>query len=433
MNEQLLLLLTGAIAEASITWLYFEYLFRRKEPVSTIILYFLIGSMTSLGLRWYGASSLMFLPCFTISLFLLWQCYHCAVKTALLQAAFLTFAMTIAEELVALGLSLASPGFDRYSAAFFPTISMTVLSRLLYLALSQIGARYFKPHKQLRQEPQMMVLFCSLPLLSAAISVTVFLLGADKALSRSAQVMIAITESALLIANFIFFVLYDHLQQTNAEYLQLQLSIQKDEADASYYHVLQQQTENQRILIHDIKNHLRILDSMALEGKTDQITEYISQLDLSLAPKNQAHLCRDPILNTVLLHASEECQSKHIKFYCDVRDNCVDFMESSCITAFYGNLLSNAVEGANASLARMIDIAVKRMPGQGVLVCVINSCDICPIRDKGGKFRSRKRDAAIHGVGLKSIERIVAKHNGIQTMYYDDVKRQFHHIVQFPG
>lgn len=433
MNEHLLLLLIGAIADAAITWLYFEYLFRRKEPVSSVIIYFLIGSIISMGLRWFGVHMLTPLVFFILALFVLWQCYHCAVKTALLQAAFLTFVMTIADELVALGLSLSSPGFDRYHSALSPSISMAVLSRLLYLVLSQIGARYFKPHKQIRQEPQLMVLFCSLPILSAAISVTVFLLGADKDLSQSAQIIIAITESALLIANFIFFVLYNHLQRANAEYLELQLSIQKDEADASYYQVLQQQSENQRILIHDIKDHLRILDSMAMEGKTDEIMAYIAQLDVSLTPKKQVRLCRDPILNTVLLHAKEECERKYIKFYCDVRDDCTTFMEATCITAFYGNLLSNAVEGANASSERMIELAVRRMPGQGILVCIINSCDVSPICDKGGRFRSRKRGAAIHGVGLKSIERIVEKHHGIQTMYYEDDKQRFHHIVQFPG
>lgn len=431
MNEQLLLWLVSAIADAAITWLYFEYLFRRKEPVSSVIIYFLIGSIITMGLNWFGVRAAIPLVFFILALFVLWQCYHCAVKTSLLQAAFLTFVVTIAEELANLCLGFAVSSQDR--TALFSTVSIAVLSRLLYLVLSQIGARYFKPHKKFDQEPQMMALFCSLPLLSAVISVTVFLLGAGKDLSRSAQLIIAIIESALLVANFVFFVLYDYLQKTNAEYLELQLSIQKDESDASYYQALQQQSENQRILIHDIKDHLRTLDSMAKEGKHEQISEYISQLDVSLTPKKQVRLCHDPILNTVLLHVKEECERKHINFYCDVWATCTDFMEPTSITSFYGNLMSNAVEGATASSERKIDLTVRRMPGQGVLVCVVNSCDISPVCDKGGRFRSRKRGIEIHGVGLKSIERIVEKYHGLQTMYYEDDKRRFHHIIQFPG
>lgn len=432
MDEIFLCSLLGALAQGFITWLYFEFLFARRESISTLVIYLVIGYVILFGMEWYGLDKFIFLPFFAVNFFLLWQNYNCAVKTAVLHGAFLTFVMTIAQELVLLGLSLALPDMEGYSDRFGVFVPMTVMSRLLYLVVSQMGARYFKPHKKTHQEPKMMALFCSLPVLSTVISVLVFLLGLNVELSRSVEIMIAINELGLLVVNLIFFVLYNHLQKNNAEHLEFQLSVQKDETDAAYYKTLQEQAENQRILIHDIKNHLRTLDSLAEEGKTGEISEYIAKLESSLEPTKPVRLCDDPILNTILLHAREECKNKQIRFYCDVRARCTAFMDAPAITSFYGNLLSNAMEAAVSSEERMIEISVRRSPAQGVLIAVVNSCDFEPVRDILGRFRTRKREPEIHGVGLKSIERIVEKYNGIQTMYYDDETRTFHHVVQFP-
>ena len=73
MNEQLLLWLVSAIADAAITWLYFEYLFRRKEPVSSVIIYFLIGSIITMGLNWFGVRAAIPLVLFILALFVLWK------------------------------------------------------------------------------------------------------------------------------------------------------------------------------------------------------------------------------------------------------------------------------------------------------------------------------------------------------------------------
>ena len=44
-----------------------------------------------------------------------------------------------------------------------------------------------------------------------------------------------ITVVTLLIANLIFLFLFNYLQSANEEKLQLQLSLQKEQADAAYY------------------------------------------------------------------------------------------------------------------------------------------------------------------------------------------------------
>lgn len=192
-----------------------------------------------------------------------------------------------------------------------------------------------------------------------------------------------------------------------------------------------QQADNHRILIHDIKNHLRTLDSFAQQGDTDAIRAYIEKLDISLQSDAHARLSSDPVLDMLLQQAKQDCENKHIRFYCDIREGCTGFMDAPSITALYGNLLSNALEGADSSAGRVIDLRVTNTD-QGVVISIVNDSDIPPKTDRFGRLTTRKQDTRSDGVGLKSIERVVQRFGGIQTMYYEQDVHKFHHVIHFP-
>jgi sensor histidine kinase regulating citrate/malate metabolism len=63
-----------------------------------------------------------------------------------------------------------------------------------------------------------------------------------------------------------------------------------------------------------------------------------------------------------------------------------------------------------------------------VVVSLVNDCDTPPRKD----LRTTKKDGTHHGIGLKSIQRVVERYHGIQTVYYDEKNRQFHHVIHFP-
>ena len=221
--------------------------------------------------------------------------------------------------------------------------------------------------------------------------------------------------------------------KASENYLTLQLSIQKEQADIAYYKALQEQFENQRILVHDIKKHLEIIDALAKQENSSKIESYVAELNASLVPAKHAKLCTDSILNLLLLRFRDECKEANVDFQCDVRDNVSAFMDASSVTTLYGNLLSNALEAAALSAEKQIELSVTRNILQSVIVIsVINSCDVAPVPDGHGSFHTHKADHICHGVGLRSIDRIVKKYHGVSTMYFAPEKKQFHHIIQFP-
>lgn len=359
--------------------------------------------------------------------------YQCSRKAALLHTAFLCFIMVGTEILVALLISVFGYEFSAYTYDFHVMVVLVILSKLLYLMFSVIGSRIFAPHKHANEDPQMMVLFCSLPLLSALIAIAIVYLGMTSGISGNVGIMTIMIVVTLLIVNLIILMLYTYLQKTNEEYLTLQLSIQKEQADIAYYKALQEQFENQRVLVHDIKNHLGTIDALAKQNGDVEIEAYVSALDEALSPSDQAKLCTDPILNLLLLRYRDDCKANNVQFHCDVRENVSAFMDASSITTLYGNLLSNAIEAASLSSEKKIELSVTRNTLQYVIVIsMVNSCDIAPIPNGYGGFHSKKSDSILHGVGLRSIGRVVKKIHGVAAMYYDPEKKQFHHIIQIP-
>lgn len=421
------------LVEALIAWLYYEYLFARRQKPSRIFAAFLIGYAVLFGISRIDNIILNTFAFFCMNLFLLWFLYHCPPKTAMLHGAFLSFIMTLSEVLVALVITAFVGDFAAYSYNISAMILMAVISKQIYLFLAMMGVRAFYPHKFTDEEPRRMVLFCALPVMSTGIALLVAYFSLYNPWSREAELIIVLSLLALLITNLIFFVLYNQQQKINAEYLSLHLSLQKGEADAAYYRVLQEQYESQRVLIHDIKNHLQVIDGLAKDARSDGISDYIAKLTPTLTTARQARLCGDPILNLLLLRYAEESRTKGISFLCDVRDSCSAFLDAPGTTTLFGNLLSNAIEAAEASRDKVVELSVIRHFQQEIIVIsAVNSCDIPPVPDEGGHFRTRKTTPGIHGVGLKGISRVVRSHQGMETMYYDAEKKRFHHVVQFP-
>lgn len=422
------------IAEATIAWLYFDALFCRKSSGLRIGITCAVAYLLLFGITWFNSVVLNGAAFFLSNLLLLWMNYECKLRSAILHSAFLTSIMAITEIIAAWIISLFGFRFGAYADSLAIMIVMAVISKMLYFSITVIAAKLWAPNRQAQEEPAFMGLLCILPIFSVIVSAVVVYIGVRAEMTKPVELLMIIIVLTLLIVNLIFMVIYNHLQRMHAEQLAMNLSIQKEEADAAYYQDLQKQSENQRILIHDIKRHLNTIHGLANDFNAPGISEYITKLVDDVLPDQQVKLCSDPILNFMLQQFRDKCKSQKITLQCDIRDNCLSFMDAPSITTFYGNLLTNAFEAASSSAERMIELSVKKNEDQQVvIVSVVNSCDTPPVPDHEGLFRTKKRNPGIHGVGLKSIGRIVARYHGVATMRFDPESKKFYHLIVFPA
>ena len=422
-------------AEGLIAWFYLDYIFLRRRVLWKHILEFVLSYALLFSISQFDNAPLNAI-CFTgFHWILIHRNYLCGKKTAIIHAGLLCVFVMVAEVMVSIIITLMGHGFSEYRYNSTIMIIFGVWSKLLYLVLVAIGAKIFSSHRESKEEkePTAMFLFCAMPTVSMVVSIGIIYVGFSSDVNSTIAIIMAISMVSLLVMNLLFLGFYNHLQKINDEQLKTHLSIQKAENDTLYYQTLQNQADSQRILIHDIRSHIQVVKSLVDDGQIEKISEYLGQMDNSIRLIPKARMCNEPVLNALLLRFVEDCKKEGVVFSCDIRDNCLGFMDATSITALFGNLLSNALEAAARSRNREIELWVKRSEEQRtVVIRVNNSCDTTPEHDSEGMYITRKDDRRRHGIGLKSIQWIVQKYCGVSTAQYVEEQREFHHIIHIP-
>jgi sensor histidine kinase regulating citrate/malate metabolism len=241
---------------------------------------------------------------------------------------------------------------------------------------------------------------------------------------------IGLASIALLASDIVLFAVYLYNQNRNAEYLRMKLTLTKEQSQKEYYELLQEQNENQRILVHDIKGHLQSIEALNTQGEREKIDEYIKSLYEAANLKSDVRVSENELLNAVVLRYRKKCEDEKISFHVDIRKNSVDFLDDYELTSLFTNLLDNAMEAVRGVENPYIDLNVDRKEGTAFSVIhMINACADDPF--EGERIRipiSRKKEPG-HGYGLKSVEKVVKKHEGNMDLFYDKTKHAFHTTI----
>lgn len=349
---------------------------------------------------------------------------------ALFHATLITSLMGLSELIMA--NIVPNGAFDFFDSSYFEQtfIVQMLPSKLLYFFLLYIISHIWTRNKELRQtNSKEIFLLITIPLLSIWIILSLMTICIEVILPTFLNYMVLISTLLLLIINLITWSIYTYTQRKNREFTNLQLQLQKEQDTAEYNKMLLKHNESQKILIHDIKNHLNSISLLNEQGQTEKISAYIHRLLNSSDLQTAARMCDHELLNSILGRYSQQCKDLNINFHADVRTGVVDFMDENHLTALFCNLLDNSVEAARHYPDGFIDLMVsKRSEGAMTLITLVNSCRVDPF-DKDGKLVSKKGDPLHHGFGVRSIERITKCYGGEMKQYYNAEDYTFHTII----
>lgn len=231
-----------------------------------------------------------------------------------------------------------------------------------------------------------------------------FQAGADKLFGRFGMFFVCL---ALLLSLFA----WKAIRQRQEEEKQLhRQEIQM--LEKGYEQVLKGYREKS-ILMHDVRNHLRTIQTMLSENSKEECQSYIAQLAGEMPKKWSMVWTNHKILDLVLNMKFHEAEAAQIKVRCQSDDLSGLVLDSVEICALFANLLDNAVE-ANVrcpeGMERKIELQCKKQ-GSILIVAVSN-----PVPDSSqaaeGLFRTEKQDKNLHGFGMFSIERVLRHHGG---------------------
>lgn len=236
----------------------------------------------------------------------------------------------------------------------------------------------------------------------------------------SSQAVLLIVSIGFLFINFLLLYLYNMLLKSFAQHYENETLKREIQVYMNQIEIILQNEENINLLKHDMKHHLNELKLLAVKRETSDILEYIEDMEMFMQPPGEivssGNVEIDSLLNYMLQKAKKALCSVNAKIQIPE-----EISHSFDINIILGNLLENAIEAAEKTEDKMLDVEIGLK--QGVLkIKIENSFSGTWIPKKvieKGEFFSTKRDQERHGFGLKSVRKIVEKYHGVMEINPD--------------
>lgn len=428
--SQILTYIITYFIEGTIAYTYFNFVYQSRIKFSKVILttsiFYFLQFLLSFAHNFVlnGASFLVF------NLLILLICFDVSIGSAVFNTIMMTILMTTTELITGNIIGAVFPFFDVADMRNELFVLYLFICKSMYIFTLYILAKLINIYK----EPRMVytlenILLAFIPILSFVILIILFYICSSNILPRLHEILVVSCSFCLIAVNILVFWVQNYSNSKHQEMLRLQENLQMEADEAHYYKMLENHDAEQRILIHDIKNHLTAISLMAQNNKSSDIENYIKKLESTPALNTNFVQTKNTYFNMLMSRYVSLCQSKHIRLHTDTQTCNIDYLEPEEITALFSNLMDNAVSAAEMTDDPFIDIRVSEKGDTNTIISIDNSCNIAPIFDSSHLPHTTKPDALHHGIGTKSIQKIVESHNGNIMYSYDESTREYHTIL----
>lgn len=215
------------------------------------------------------------------------------------------------------------------------------------------------------------------------------------------------------LVKFLNMAMSERIAKASEQEIARQLDMQRQELLR-----INQKMEQGRIYRHDMRHHLSILNDLAENEKTEDIQEYISSLDTRISNVETERYCNNSVVNAVLSSYIGKAKQEDIRIEAKV-----DIPKEIPINAFdictiLANALENAVTACCRREERWISISSTLHENGNFSVDIKNPCET-PVKFGRDGFPV-SQSGEDHGFGIKSINAMVKKYNGILRCTCED-------------
>ena len=208
--------------------------------------------------------------------------------------------------------------------------------------------------------------------------------------------------------------------------MQKQASIQKerDMLDMQLRHAqsefaaLRQMQQNAAAYRHDMRHHFALLKRMASNNRLDEIKEYLQTAQSDIDAITPIRFCENETINLILGTFASKTKQLEINFSVDAKLSDSPDLSDTELCSLFSNALENAIHACQdipESSQRYIKLRVFSKNNK-LCIDIRNTYYEEPIFYENLPV-SKEQD---HGVGTKSMVRIVEKHHGIYQFSVKD-------------
>ena len=326
-----------------------------------------------------------------------------------------------ASDMVGVGLSLLG-SMAGYSGGY-PLMTQTIAGQIFLLLIFILMRWYIRAAVSVFHSSENTWFWVCLivPAVSLPTMGVIWKLSMTQRFTMGMGLALMLCCTALLFGCHASFTLFENIavqMEVTREYQAIRL---RQEMEKRHYDLLQQRSDRYASFVHDMKHHFRALNEMAETGDIEALRSYAAGLQQQLQRINGGGNVRifteDRILNVILTEKARLAADEEIKFTADLTAG-LDFLDPMEACALMGNLLDNALEGAETTppgREKFIRLQIRPFNQGFVLIRVENSFSGF-LREKNGRLLSTK-DPGQRGYGMQSIAQIAEKTGG--SMEYE--------------
>lgn len=211
----------------------------------------------------------------------------------------------------------------------------------------------------------------------------------------------------LFVVKFLNVAMSEQTVRASERAIAAQLELQREEIEQ-----IRQKVDQGRIYRHDMRHHLSVLEELADCENADGIRQYIGDLNNRLSSVEKEDYCENTTINAVLTAYIGKAKQQDISVTVKARIPQELLMDEIDICTIMANALDNAIAACRENENdRWIELNSALHDNGSFSIDIRNACDKSVEFGKDGMPVSHKGEG--HGLGMKSIDAVVQKYNGL--------------------
>ena len=311
-------------------------------------------------------------------------------------------------------ISSVSFGFFELSGiedSTFNSVSVLIFTRIVTLVIVYLISRYKNSLKKEYNIPKIYYLAFFIVLFG---TLYLFIFGLDNKNITINHIMIS--GAVLILVNTTMIIVDEKIYNSIIITNEKKILEQKNEALENQMEIINQSSENIRLLKHDFKNHLIMLANLYKSNKSDEIENYIHNLLGSIEKETFAN-SKNFVIDSILNFKLRSINNSNIKLSLDINVPITVDILACDLTTILGNLLDNAITACEKSKEKILNIKISSKMGN-LIILISNSYD-GKIINENGEIKTTKIYKSGHGLGIKSIQNILEKYDGEMRINYN--------------
>ena len=354
-------------------------------------------------------------------------CFDINIKSAIIQNIILDAIMFATEILtIFVHSAVAKIPTDLYKSNFTVFLLVTVVSKVLYLTISQVFSFIVQKHNLNSFKNKYFIPLFIFPVLTIVTNTLFLFVSLEFNLSTKYKLMLFIVSILFIFSCIFMFIYYQTLLEKESKIVELESEQKINNMNTTYMKILEHQNEEFQMIVHDMKNHYLTLSNME---NVEDVKQYITKLYPLLEQTSKVRISKNKMIDLILNKYIVICKNNDINFYYEVKTADLNYINDVELSIILNNALDNAVEAAKNSINKTIEFSIRHINNLD-FISIINSCDSLPIH-KGAVLASTKKHSKNHGYGIKIIERHTKANDGEYEWFYDEKGKRFHLTIIF--